>query len=64
MPYEPKDDTFSLFKNDKTNDAQPDLTGNGKIGGRDVKLACWKKMSQSGKPFYSCKVEDKDSFKG
>ncbi len=64
MPFELKDDTFSLFFNEKTNDAQPDMTGNGKIGGKDVKLACWKKVGKSGKEFFSCKVEDKDAYRG
>ena len=64
MPFEPKNDTFSLFFNEKTSDAQPDLTGDGKAGDRAIRIACWKKEGRSGKPYYSCKIEDKDAYKG
>ena len=60
MPYEIKDDTFTIFDNDnKTKDTQPDYTGQGKVGGREVKVAGWKKVGQSGKEYVSFKVEDK-----
>jgi hypothetical protein len=59
MPYEQKDDTFSIFENEKKNEKQPDYTGQGKIGGREVKIAGWKKVGQSGKQYISFKVEDK-----
>ena len=51
MPYEQKDDTFSIFDNEKTNEKQPDYTGQGKVGGREVKVAGWKKVGQSGKEY-------------
>ena len=60
MPYEQKDDTFSIFDNEKTNEKQPDYTGQGKIGGREVKIAGWKKVGQSGTSYISFKVEDKN----
>ena len=60
MPYEQKDDTFSIFTNEKTSEKQPDFTGQGKIGGREVKLAGWKKGGQSGTNYVSFKVEDKN----
>tara|TARA_Y100001938_G_C7730252_1_gene254254 strand:- start:83 stop:337 length:255 start_codon:yes stop_codon:yes gene_type:complete len=63
MPYEIKDDTFTIFDNDnKTKDTQPDYTGQGKVGGREVKVAGWKKVGQSGKEYVSFKVEDKNNF--
>tara|TARA_R100000655_G_scaffold46013_1_gene82858 strand:+ start:368 stop:622 length:255 start_codon:yes stop_codon:yes gene_type:complete len=63
MPYEIKDDTFTIFDNDnKTKDTQPDYTGQGKIGGREVKVAGWKKVGQSGKEYVSFKVEDKNNL--
>tara|TARA_R100001086_G_scaffold125215_1_gene64729 strand:+ start:69 stop:323 length:255 start_codon:yes stop_codon:yes gene_type:complete len=63
MPYEIKDDTFTIFDNDnKTKDTQPDYTGQGKVGGREVKIAGWKKVGQSGKEYVSFKVEDKNNF--
>jgi uncharacterized protein (DUF736 family) len=64
MPFEQKNDTFTLFFNEKTSEMQPDLTGHGLIGDRNVKLACWKKVGKSGKEFFSCKVENKDAYKG
>ena len=60
MPFEQKDDTFSIFDNEKTSEKQPDYTGQGKIGGREVKLAGWKKVGQSGSNYVSFKVEDKN----
>jgi uncharacterized protein (DUF736 family) len=63
MPYEIKDDTFTIFDNDnKTKDTQPDYTGQGKVGGREVKVAGWKKVGQSGKEYVSFKVEDKNNL--
>ena len=59
MPFEQKDDTFSVFNNDKTKETQPDFTGQGKIGGRAIKVAGWKKVGQSGVEYISFKVEDK-----
>ena len=61
MPYEQKDDTFSIFNNEnKDKESQPDFTGQGKIGGREVKVAGWKKVGQSGVEYISFKVEDKN----
>jgi uncharacterized protein (DUF736 family) len=63
MPYEIKDDTFTIFDNDnKTKETQPDYTGQGKVGGREVKIAGWKKVGQSGKEYVSFKVEDKNNL--
>tara|TARA_R100001510_G_scaffold57558_1_gene66155 strand:- start:4375 stop:4566 length:192 start_codon:yes stop_codon:yes gene_type:complete len=59
MPYEQKDDTFTIFTNDKMNEKQPDYTGQGKIGGREVKVAGWIKIGQSGTEYISFKVEEK-----
>ena len=54
MPYEQKDDTFSIFNNsNKEKESQPDFTGQGKIGGREVKVAGWKKVGQSGVEYIS-----------
>jgi uncharacterized protein (DUF736 family) len=60
MPYEQKDDTFSIFTNEKTSEKQPDFTGQGKIGGREVKIAGWKKVGKTGTEYVSFKVEDKN----
>ncbi len=63
MPYEQKNNTFTIFDNEnKEKETQPDFTGQGKIGGRDVKIAGWKKVAQSGKNYISFKVEDKSQM--
>ena len=65
MPFEPKDNTFSIFDNDnKTSENQPDFTGQGKINGKAVKIAGWKKTSQGGKDYVSYKVEEKGAYQG
>lgn len=65
MAYEAKDNTFSMFDNEnKTNENQPDFTGQGKIGGKDVKIAGWKKTSANGKEYISYKVEEKGAYLG
>ena len=40
--YEHKDNTASLFINNKTKDSQPDYTGSGKINGKFMYLKGWK----------------------
>ena len=53
-PYEQKDNTFSLFKNDKQgNDNAPDYKGNGMRDGKPVQVACWLKVSKSGITYMS-----------
>ncbi len=48
--YEHKPGRFSLFKNDKANNAnRPDFTGSGKTPeGDDFRIAVWKKEEGSG----------------
>lgn len=59
MAYEVKDNTFSLFENDKKgNDKAPDYKGKGKINGVDVKVAVWKHKSQSGVEYWSGSIEE------
>lgn len=42
MAYEHKENTGSLFKNDKDgNDKRPDFTGTAKVGGIVYKIASW-----------------------
>lgn len=56
--YEMKDNSFSLFKNDKkTEDNHPDYTGKIRIDGRELRLAAWVK-SKDGKAFFSGKVSE------
>lgn len=59
MAYEQKDNTFSLFENDKKgNDKRPDWSGKGMVSGVQVKIAVWKRTSQSGIEYLSGTIEE------
>ena len=59
MAYEMKPNTFSLFENDKKgNEKAPDYKGRGLIDGKEVKIAVWKRKSQSGVEYLSGVVEE------
>lgn len=59
MAYEIKDNTFSLFENDKKgNDKAPDYKGKGKVSGVEIKVAVWKRKSQSGIEYLSGSIEE------
>ena len=59
MAYEIKDNTFSLFENNKKgNDKAPDYKGKGKVSGVEVKVAVWKRTSQSGIEYLSGSIEE------
>ena len=46
--------SFALFKNEKSQDNQPDYTGNITLeGGKEMRLAAWIKESKSGLKFLS-----------
>lgn len=50
MSYEQKDNSGSLFKNDrKTQDSHPNATGSAKIDGVDYYISAWTKDGQKGK---------------
>jgi hypothetical protein len=55
MAYEHKPGSFSLFKNDKGDNAKrPDYRGDGKdMAGNDIEVAAWLKEGGKGK-FLSC----------
>ena len=59
MAFEMKDNTFSLFENDKRgNDKAPDYKGKGLINGKEVKIAIWKRKSASGIEYLSGTIEE------
>lgn len=59
MAYEIKDNTFSLFANDKKgNDKRPDWSGKGKVDGVDVRIAVWKRTTQNGVEYLSGTIEE------
>ena len=59
MAYEIKDNTFSLFENDKRgNDKAPDYKGKGMVDGKEVRVAVWKRKSASGIEYLSGSIEE------
>lgn len=58
MAFEMKDNTFTLFDNDKKgNDRAPDYRGRGLINGEEVKVAVWKRTGKTGVEYLSGTVE-------
>lgn len=63
MAYTQKENTGVLFKNNKkTDDKQPDYTGNILIGTEELRLAGWIKEGKNGK-FLSIKATEQTSKK-
>lgn len=59
MSYSIKDNTFSLFENDKKgNDKAPDFRGKGMVDGKEVRVAVWKRKSASGIEYLSGTIEE------
>jgi uncharacterized protein (DUF736 family) len=60
MAYEQRDNSGSLFKNDrKEKDSQPDYTGTGMYGGQEIRISAWLKTSKTGKKFLSLSIQPK-----
>ena len=61
MAFEPKDNTGSIWANDKKQaDNHPDRTGSALIGGREYWLNGWLKKTKDGKPYLSLSFKPKD----
>lgn len=59
MAYELKNNTFSLFENDKKgNDKAPDFRGKGMVDGKEMRIAVWKRKSASGIEYLSGSIEE------
>jgi hypothetical protein len=53
MAYEQKDNSFSLFKNKKENETQPDYTGTAKWKGETIRISAWIKKREGKESFMS-----------
>ena len=59
MAYEQRDNSGSLFKNNKkTQDNHPDYTGSAMVDGKPKRLAAWLKKSQKGTTYMSVSIKD------
>lgn len=59
MAYEMKNNSGSLFKNDKKQtEKQPDYNGTIKVDGKEYKLAAWIKESKSGMKYFSISAQE------
>ena len=62
MAYEQKDNSGSLFKNDKKEtDSHPNAKGTAKIGGVEYWVAAWTKRDKNGNPWQSLSFTPKDN---
>ena len=62
MAFEPKDNSGSLFRNDKKEkDTHPNMKGSARIGGVDFWVSAWTKTGQSGDKFQSLAFTRKDA---
>jgi hypothetical protein len=61
MSYEQKDNSGSLFKNDrKTTDKHPDRKGSAMIDGVNYWVSGWVKQDKNGNPWMSLSFQKKD----
>jgi len=59
MPYEPREGSGVLFpEKEKKSEKAPDFKGNIMLGGKQVRIAGWKKQGQRG-TFISLQVDNK-----
>jgi hypothetical protein len=61
MAYEQRDNSGSLFRNErKDKDSHPDYTGNGMIDGKGYWFSAWIKKDRNGKSFMSMSFKPKE----
>ena len=64
MSYQQKDNTGSLFANDKREkETQPNAKGSATIDGVEYWLSAWTNTTNDGKKYQSIKFERKDASK-
>jgi uncharacterized protein (DUF736 family) len=62
MAYEIKDNTASLFSNDKREkDSHPHWKGTGKVGGKEYWVSGWVKKTKNGDDWVSISLKEKDA---
>ena len=62
MAYEQKDNTGSVFANDrKSEDTHPDRTGTAKIGGVEYWVSGWLHKTKKGQPYLSLTFKPKNA---
>ena len=61
MAYEQRDNSGSLFKNDKKeSENHPDYNGSAMVNGTEMWMSAWLKTSSNGKKFMSFSFKPKD----
>ena len=64
MAYEMKENTGSLFKNDKkTSENHPSVKGSALIGGVEYWISAWTKLDKNGNKWQSLSFQRKDEAK-
>jgi hypothetical protein len=62
MPYEQRDNSGSLFRNDKReSDSHPNMKGSAMIGGAEYWVSAWTKVGKTGEKWVSLAFTPKES---
>lgn len=56
--YEIKNNSGSIFKNNKTKETQPDYRGKVKVNDKEMEISLWFKESQSGTKYFSASFQE------
>jgi uncharacterized protein (DUF736 family) len=56
--FEIKNNSGSLFKNNKTKDTQPDYRGKVKVNNVEMEISLWFKESQTGTKYFSASFQE------
>ena len=62
MAFQHNDKQGSLFKNEKTNDRQPDYRGSIMINGVNYNLSAWLRTSKNGLEYISLQASEPNDF--
>ena len=60
MAYEQRDNSGSIFKNQKTSESQPDYKGQCMVGGVEMWMSSWLKTGANGTKFMSFSFQPKE----